>query len=134
VDGSEEVSRSFVVSRGDCAELFELTEEIFDEVALLVQVPVEFARGDAIWPRRDDGRFASLRQGFEDPCIGVEGFVSDQSAGRHVRQQRIGAGQIVRLSSRQQKRQRIAECVDQGVDLGAETAPATSDRLILVFF
>ena len=63
-----------------------------------------------------------------------EGFVSDQSAGRHVRQQRIGAGQIVRLSSRQQKRQRIAECVDQGVDLGAETAPATSDRLILVFF
>ncbi len=40
----------------------------------------------------------------------------------------------VRLSCRQQKRQRIAECVDQGVDLGAQIAPATSDRLILVFF
>jgi hypothetical protein len=48
--------------------------------------------------------------------IGVEGFVSDQSAGRHVRQRRIGAGQIARLSCGQQKRQRIAECVDQGVD------------------
>jgi hypothetical protein len=30
VDCSEEISRSFVVVRGDCAELLEFTEEIFD--------------------------------------------------------------------------------------------------------
>jgi len=51
-----------------------------------------------------------------------------------VRQQRIGAGQVVRLSRRQQKAQRIAERVDQGMDLCAQAAAAAAKRLIVYFF
>src|SRR5215469_8311711 len=39
-----------------------------------------------------------------------------------MRQQRISPGQIVRLSRRQQEAQRIAERVDERMDLGAQTA------------
>ena len=134
MDGGEEIPCGFVIARGDRAELFEFTKEIFDQVAFLVNFPVEFSRCQAVWPRRDNSRFAGARQGREDPGVGVEGFVGDQAIGHHGRQQRVGAGQIVHLSGGQQKRQRIAERVDQGVDLGAQPTPAMPDRLILVFF
>ena len=60
--------------------------------------------------------FAGRGQRFEDPLVGVEGAVGDQQAGGHVRQQRVGADQIMRLSRRQQERHRLAERVDQGMD------------------
>ena len=72
--------------------------------------------------------------GLEDPGIGVKGFVGGEPLSGHGPQQGIGAGQIVRLSSSQQKCQRIAERVDQGVDLGTGPAAAMADRLILMFF
>ena len=51
-----------------------------------------------------------------------------------MRQQRISPGQIVRLSWRQQQAQRIAERVDQRMDLGAQTAAAAAQCLVLSFF
>jgi len=51
-----------------------------------------------------------------------------------MRQQRISRGQVVRLSRRQQKAQRIAERVDQSMDLGAQTAAAAAKGLVLSFF
>ena len=92
-------------------------------MALFVELAVEFAWRQAVWPRWDDSRFAGARQGLEDPGVGVKGFVGDQLLAGHGRQQGIGAGQIVRLSSHQQKCQRIAERVDQGVDLGVLGPP-----------
>ena len=54
--------------------------------------------------------------------------------GRHLRQQRVGANEIVGLSRGQQKSERIAERIDQSMDFGAQPAAATPDRVILVFF
>ena len=51
-----------------------------------------------------------------------------------MRQQRISPGQIVRLSRGQQEAQRIAKCVDQRMDLGAQTAAAAAKGLVLNFF
>ena len=51
-----------------------------------------------------------------------------------MRQQRISPGQIVRLSRGQQQAQRIAERVDQRMDLGAQTAAAAAKGLVLNFF
>jgi hypothetical protein len=44
----------------------------------------------------------------------------DQDVGGDLRQQCVGADQIVNLSWGQQKAQWVAERVDQGVDLGAQ--------------
>jgi hypothetical protein len=134
VDGGKEIPGGFVIARGDRPELLELAEEILDQTALFVEFPIEFARRQAVWSRRDDGGFASRRQGVEYAAIGIEGAIGDQQIGGHMRQQRIGSGQVVRLSRRQQEAQRIAERVDQGMDLGAQTAAAAAKCLILNFF
>ena len=134
MNGGQEISGGFVVAGGDGSKLLEFAEEILDQVALFVEFPIEFARRQAVWSRWDDGGFASRRQGGEDATIGIEGAVGDQQIGGHIRQQRIGPGQVVRLSRRQQEAQRIAERVDQGVDLGAQAAAAAAKRLVLSFF
>ena len=55
---SEEVSCGLVVAGGDGAELLELCEEVFDQVAGLVEVPVELARQEAVGLGRDHRRLA----------------------------------------------------------------------------
>lgn len=134
IDGGEEIPGGFVVARGDGAELFEFAEEIFDQGARLVEFLVERARRGSVPLGRDDGGFSGARQGPDDPLIGIEGLVGDQDIGGHLRQQGIGAGEIVNLSRGQQKAQRVAEGIDQGMDLGAQSAPAAADRLIFIFF
>ena len=73
-------------------------------------------------------------RGSRTRAISVKGFVGDQLVGRHLRQQRVGAKEIVGLSRGQQKSERIAEGIDQSMDFGGQPAAAKSDRLILVFF
>ena len=53
----------FVVSGCDAAELLEAIEKSFDEVSRLVSMPVHFALGVAVAPRRNDGLGAC---GFDD--------------------------------------------------------------------
>ena len=134
MDGGKEVPGGFVVARGDGTELLEFAEEILDQVALFVEFAIEFARRQAVWSGRDYGGFASRRQRVEDSAIGIEGAICDQQVGGHMRQQRISPGQVVRLSRGQQQAQRIAECVDQRMDLGAQTAAAAAKCLVLSFF
>jgi hypothetical protein len=134
VDGRQEISGGFVVAGGDGTELFEFAEEILDQVTLFVEFAIELARRQAVWSRRDYGGFASRRQEVEYSAIGIEGAICDQQVGGHMRQQRIGPDQVVRLSRRQQQAQRIAERVDQRMDLGAQTAAAAAKRLVLSFF
>ena len=126
VNGSEKISGGFVIAGGDCPELLDLAEEILDQMARFVEFSVKFARYDPVWPGRDDGGFASRRQWVKYSAIGIEGAVGDQQIGGHVRQQRIGAGQVVRVSRRQQQAHRIAERVDQGMDLCAQAAAAVA--------
>ena len=103
-------------------------------MALFVEFAIEFARRHAVWSRRDYGGFASRRQPVEYSAIGIKGTICDQQVGGHLRQQRISRGQVVRLSRRQQKAQRITERVDQRMDLGAQTAAAAAKGLVLSFF
>jgi len=44
VDGSQEIAGGLVVARGDRSELLEFAEEIFDQVARLVELPVEIGQ------------------------------------------------------------------------------------------
>src|SRR5215469_12192300 len=99
-----------------------------------VEFAIEFARRQAVWSGRDYGGFASRRQRVEDSAIGIEGAICDQQVGGHMRQQRISPGQVVRLSRGQQQAQRIAERVNQRMDLAAQTAAAAAKCLVLSFF
>ena len=60
--------------------------------------------------------------------------VRDQDTGLNFRQQGIRPLQVVRLPRRERKTGRVAERVDQGVDLGAQAASAAPDRLLAATF
>ena len=103
-------------------------------MARLVERLIELTGRCSVLPRRDDGGFPGTRERFENTLIGVIGRVADQHLGGHLRQQRVGADQIIGLSWGQQEAQRVAERVDQSVDFGAQSALAAADRLIVIFF
>jgi hypothetical protein len=134
VDGGEEVSGELVIAGSDGAVLLELAEEIFDEMAGLVEVCVVSAAACPIALGWDDRGLAGGNERIENPGIGIEGIVGDQGLGGEMRQESVRSFQIVRLPCGQQELDWVAERVDQGVDLGAQSAFAGADRLVLAAF
>jgi hypothetical protein len=104
VERGEEIPRGLIIACGDAAELFEFAEEILDEVACLVKRLIELAGFGSVLPRRDDGGFSGTCQRFENTVIGIVGLVGDQDLGDHLRQQCIGAGEIMGLPRVSRKR------------------------------
>ena len=129
MDGGEEVARGLVVPRGDAAELLELGEEVLDQEPRLAEVAVVVPLLPPALARRNDGGLAGRGQGLQHARIGVEGAVGDERLGLHVGQQRVGAGEVVRLAAGQGEAEGIAERVHEGVDLGAQPALAAADGL-----
>ena len=79
---------------------------------------------------RNHGGFACLLPRDQNPLVGVEALVSEQNVGIQLRQQHIGPFQIAGLSAGEMKFNRIAEGVDGGVNLGAQTAFAAPYGLL----
>ena len=134
MDCGEEISGGLVVACGNGPELLELAVEILDEVSRLVKLCVMGALDFAVAFGWDHRRFSGCVQRLYDAFVGVECFVCQQSGGFHLRQQRIGAFQIMGLAWREQERERIAKGVDQGMNFGTQTAFAAPNRLIFAVF
>ena len=133
MDGGEEVACGFVVAGGDSTKLLELAEEILNQVAcgieLFVVVTGPFARGFG----RDDHRLAGLRQWLNHARVGIESLIGNHGVRGDLGEQRVGAFQVVGLPRSEMEAGRIAECIDRGVDLGAQPAFTAPDRLRTVF-
>ena len=71
---------------------------------------------------RDHCGLASGCQRLEYVRVGVERLIGDQRIGLHLGQQVVGSHQGVYLAAGQKEAGRIAQCVDQGVYLGAQSA------------
>ena len=133
MDGCEEVSFGFVVSRGDGAVELEFGEEVFDQVSSFVEFFVIVSLDLAVGFGWNDCGLAGLFQGLEDALIGIEALVGEQRIGFDEWKQHVGSVQIAGLASREMNSGRIAQRVDGGVDLGAQPAFAASDGLIAPF-
>src|SRR3982751_5069924 len=130
VNAGQEASCGLVVAGGNGPELLELGKEVLDQMPGLVEVFVEGARRLAAFARWDDRRLAGVSQRLEYPLVGIERFVGDERLGLKLRQQGIGSGQIVLLTAGEMKAGRIAERIDQRVDLGGQPALAATNRLV----
>jgi hypothetical protein len=123
---------------GDRTKLLDLGEEVLDQVALAIKRSVIVAQRGPVGPRWDHGGFARGGRRLEDAFVGVErppppafagaGFrrgrlVGDQHIGRHRGQEVVRSHQVVRLAAGQDKAERIAERIDQCMDLGALSPP-----------
>ena len=130
----KEVAGGFVVACRNRAKLLEFGEEVLDQVPCLVEIAVVIAERSAVGPWRDHGGFARRRQRFKHPLVGIERLVGDQCLGLHLRQKLIGTDQIMRFAAAQVQADRIAERVNEGVDLGTQTTARAPDRLVLAGF
>jgi hypothetical protein len=119
VNGGQEVARRFVVSRRNGPVLLEFGEEILDEVARFINVPIEITRRLPARFRGYDDGLTGCGQRFDHALIGIERFVGNEDVSLHVGQKLVGSEQIVSLAAGQMEADRIAEGIDQRVDLGA---------------
>jgi len=130
----EEISGGFVVTGGDGAVFLQFAEEVLDEMTCLIGISVEIALNRAVALGRNHERLSSCPQRFDHPLVGIEGLVCQQDLGRHTRQQRVGAFQVMGLARRQDEAQRIAQRIDKRMNLGAQPAFAAPDRLVYAVF
>jgi hypothetical protein len=80
------------------------------------------ARRGSVGSRRDHRGLARLRQRLKYARVGVERFVADQGIGLHRGQQVVGPDQVVCFAAGQEEADRVTQCVDQRMYLGAQSA------------
>jgi len=130
----EEVSGGLVIAGGDGPELLELANEILDEMACFVQLFVKISLLLAIALGRDHRGLPRRQERLDHTLIGIEGFVGQHGICFHLRQERVGALQIMRLTTGQEERKRVAQRVDREMDFCAQPTFAAPDRLIFAVF
>lgn len=133
LDGGKECVGELVVACGDGAEVFEFAKEPFNKVALAIQGKVGVSLLKTIRLGRYDWLYSPLLKGF-DQGIGIIGFVSQERFGINLIEQRLGLTDVGRLARSKRQSDRIAECVDDNMYLGGQSATGAADGLILTFF
>ena len=133
MNAGEENLGELVVTRGDGPEMLELVEETLNEIAFAVEGEVARARGFSVGFGWDDWDDRSIIEGG-DEGVGVERLVGDQSAGIDGFDERFSASQIMILARAEHHLDRIAEGIDEHVNLGGQSAAGSADGLRTVFF
>jgi hypothetical protein len=129
MNGGDEVAVGLVIAGGDGAELFEFGEEVFDEVASLVELHVAGLWVHTMSPGWDHGRDPSCGQRFEHPLVGIKGTISDQCPSFEAWQEHVGRNNVRRLARRQGECGWASKPIDHGQDLGRQSAERTADGL-----
>lgn len=131
MNGPQEVARGLVVARSDGAVLLQACEEVFDQMARLVQVSVICTRLSVGRPRRNDNRFSLVQQRPDQSGLGVIGLVGEDGLCGRVLEQDIGALEVMRLPRGEDKSCRVAQRIDRRMDLGAQASSAAPKSLLI---
>ncbi len=106
--------------------MLDFEEEALDEVALAVErIVAGYLRG--CFSGRDD-RHGALACDRVAQMRGVVAFVAKDVLGREVGDQAFGLGDIAGLAGCQDEAQGIAQCIDDGMNLGGQSAARATDR------
>jgi hypothetical protein len=129
VDHRAETAIGLVVSRCDAAELFEITEEVLDEMPPGIHGEVAIDLAFPVCFGRDDCGGASLIQFSSQPII-VEGFVPKQGRESDLSDQGRYANAIVAMTRQKDEAGEVAERVHKCNDFRGQAAPRPADGLI----
>jgi hypothetical protein len=129
MQAGEEIARGFFVAGRDASELFEELKETLDEVAFGVEGGVAIASDLAVrlWRdnRLDGSHFEALDEG-----VGVITLVAEEGFGLHFSGEGFSLGDVVDLAASETERQRIAQGVDDHMDLGGRAAARAAYGLV----
>ena len=132
-NASEKRVGELVVACGDAAILLKGVEEALDEIALAVEGEVGLSGFLAVSFRGNDGRDPTLLE-LLDEGVRVISLVADEGVRLDLVEKRRSLSDVGRLPRRQRQRDRVAECIDDGVDLCRQAAAGTADGLIVAVF
>ena len=110
----------FSCTHGDTLELFELAEEIFDQVAPFVDLGVDCGGARAAWMLRDDN-LGATRIEIVDDRIAIESLIGQQRAEFDACNQWGDADGIEAVPRQQEKADKVAERICQGQDLRGQS-------------
>ena len=116
MDAGEKVSGGFIITVRNSSELFELTDEILDQMACLVHLSIKIARRLATALRVGSPGFCPPA-GFDHSRIGVERFIGQQGIGSSLPRGTIGALKVMRLTAGQEEGKWIAQRIDHEIDI-----------------
>jgi len=108
----------------------DLSEEVLDQVAPFVGLPVKLCREAAVGFGWNDGLYFCRSQRLADP-VGIERPVGKELAARQSLNQSRRAAQVVGLSGQQAEVDQVAERIGQGHDLAGHAAARAPDGLAL---
>lgn len=118
-----------LIAGGNPAKVFEFAKHAFDDMTLLVLVPVTASLHLSICLGRYHRRNVTLPEPVEQ-CIGVIPLVSQQRArAANIRHEGNRLGDVRCLASRQNKAHGQAQCICQRVNLATKTATRAAQRL-----
>ena len=123
----------FVVARGDPPEVFDASEEAFDQIAVPVEMAIEAALGKVIGAGRNHG----LRACGLDLCnevVGVVPLVRDDGLRRQVLDGLGPALDVGNLACGEDHPQRIAQGIHGDKQLGGQPTSRSTDFLTAGFF
>src|SRR5882672_985595 len=120
----------FVCAHGDAFEFLELAEEVFDQVAPLVDFRVDRQRRSAPWMLRDDDLGAALVE-VGDDGVAVEGLVGDEALKGETVDERSNPHRIEAMAGQENEADETAQCVGQRQNFGRHAAFGTADGLAL---
>lgn len=125
-----EVSNKFLIARGDTSELIEFIEKTLDQVACCIAMSVVSAWRPPVGARRNN-RFSGHGFNVLNQGVAIIAFVREYSlsVGRFI-QQLNGLSNVGLLRTGQCE----AERIDDGVNLGAESAARAAQSLRAMFF
>lgn len=110
--------------------MFDLAEEAFDEVTFPVERCIERPAHGGRGAARDDRDRATGSGGIKC-ALGIVSLVGEDEAGAEAVKQRFDLSDIVALAARQEDAHRKAERVGDDMDLGAQPALGTAERVSL---
>ena len=130
MQSGEEIARGFFVAGRDASsELFDELKETLDEVGLGVEGEVAIASDLAVRLWRDDrldgSQFEALDEG-----VGVVALVAEEGFGLRFSREGFSLGDIVDLAAGEAERQRVAQGVDDHMDLGGWAAARAAYGLV----
>jgi hypothetical protein len=129
MQAGEEIARSFFVAGRDASELFDELKETLDEVALGVEGEVAIASDLTVRLWRDDGLDGSHFEAL-DEGVGVIALVAEEGFGLRSSREGFSLGDIVDLAAGEAERQRVAQGVDDHMDLGGQSAARAAYGLV----
>ena len=114
---------------GDSSELFDELKETLDEVAFGVEGEVAIASDLAVRFWRDDRLDGACFEAL-DEGVGVIALVAEEGIGLRFGRERFSLGYVVDLAAGEAERQRVAQGVDDHMDLGRRAAARAAYGLV----